>query len=225
MDLGKLSPFVQKYAQKLPVHPSRKCRRYKSKGSSMKRYILLLGMLLLIGCASMLPKAGISKSYTHAGANVISPSEPDWYLMQHSQYGVVFAKKYSDSSETAIANTQIFPVGKFESDEAFFEVIKKGRSEVKNKERYKQIEAEHKVSLLNGHSCLKYHGVSEDHGSNGVDSTNFQFFKNFGYICRTKIDPTVALIMEVSHRSDSRIVPAELKTMGSQFFNSIELTK
>lgn len=191
----------------------------------MKRAIRLLGIIMLAGCASMLPKAGISKSYVHAGANVISPNEPDWYLIQHSQYGVFFGKKYPDSSESAIANTQVFQVKEFDSDEEFFEFIKKGRSEVRNKERFRQIIAEHEVSNLNGNPCLKYNGVSEDHGSNGIDSKSFQYFKNFGYICRTKIDPNVALIMEVSHRSDSNVVPPQLKTMAQQFFNSIELTE
>lgn len=185
----------------------------------------MLGLTLLVGCTSMLPKAGISKLYQHIGASVISPNEPDWYLMQHSQYGVAFGKKYPDRSESAIANTQIFGVGEFESDEAFFEYIKQGRSEVQNKDRYKQIEAVHEVSPLNENACLKYHGVSEDHGNSGIDSTDFQYFKNFGYICRTKIDPKVAIIMEVSHRSDSKDIPAQLKAMATQFFNSIELTK
>jgi len=198
---------------------------YKSKGNSVKKSILMLGMALLVGCASTFPKAGISKSYLHSGANVISPNEPDWYLMQHSQYGVVFGKKYPDNSQSAIANTQIFGVGEFDSDAAFFEYIKKGRSEVQNKDRFKQIVAKHEVSPLNGNSCLSYNGISEDHGNSGIDSTDFQYFKNFGYICRTKIDPKVAIIMEVSHRSDSKVVPAELKAMATQFFNSIELTE
>jgi len=191
----------------------------------VKKIALILVVALLVGCASMLPEAGVSKSYQHAGANVISPNEPDWYLMQHSQYGVVFGKKYSDSTESAIANTQLFGVGEFESDEAFFEYIKRGRSEVQDKDRFKQIEAVHEVSPLNENTCLSYHGVSEDHGNNGIDSTDFQYFKNFGYICRTRMDPQVAIIMEVSHRSDSKDIPASLKAMATQFFNSIELTE
>jgi hypothetical protein len=178
-----------------------------------------------MGCGSTLPEAGINNAYKHMGANVVSPNEPGWYLMGRTNYGVVFGKKYSDSSESAIADTYVYQVGKFESDEAFFELLKQGRSEVKNKARFKQIEAEYELSSLNDKSCLKYSGISEDYGNNGIDSNNFKYFKNVGYICRTKIDPTLALLMEVSHRSDSKNIPIDIKEIATQFFNNIEFTE
>jgi hypothetical protein len=191
----------------------------------MKNVILLLVILFLVGCGSTLPEAGINNVYKHMGANVVSPNELGWYLIGRTDYGVVFGKKYSDSIESAIANTYVYRVGKFESDEAFFEVLKQGRSEVKNKARFKQLEAEHALSSLNGRSCLKYSGISEDHGNNRINSSDFKYFKNVGYICRAQIDPTLALLMEVSHRSDSKNIPIEIKDIATQFFNNIEFTE
>ena len=104
-------------------------------------------------------------------------------------------------------------------------MLEQGRSEVKNKPRFKQLEAKYGLPSLNDGPCLKYSGISEDHGNNGINSNDFKYFKNVGYICRTQIDPTLALLMEVSHRSDSKNIPIDIKKITTQFFSNIEFTK
>jgi len=189
----------------------------------VKRSIIIIAILSLIGCAPMLPKAGVSKGYKHIGANVISPSESGWSLVNQSAYGVSFAKAYSGSRASAVANTYVFRVGELASDEDFFDVIKQGRLANDDRSRFKPLEINYESLMFKDISCLKYSGVSEDHANNGIGSDDFQYFKNFGYICRTKLNQSTAILMEVSHRSDSIEVPLELKNMAEEFFNSIEL--
>ena len=188
----------------------------------MKRLITLIVIMSLAGCASMLPKKVDSKAYQHAGAKVFAPGEPGWTLLNQSAYGVTFVKKYA-SSASAVANTHVFRVGDLPSDEIFFELIKQGRAANDDRSRFKPLEVNYESLTYKDLACLKYRGVSEDHGNNGIDSADFLYFKNFGYICRTKLDQSTAILMEVSHRSDSIEVPIELKKMAAEFFNSIEL--
>jgi uncharacterized protein YceK len=189
----------------------------------VKRLITLIVIMSLVGCASMLPKTAESKAYQHAGAKVFSPSDSGWALLNQSAYGVTFAKKYAGSKASAIANTYVFRVGDLPSDEVFFELIKQGRAANDDRSRFKALEVNYESLTYKDLACLKYRGVSEDHGNNGIDSADFLYFKNFGYICRTKLDQSTAILMEVSHRSDSIEVPIELKKMAAEFFNSIEL--
>lgn len=189
----------------------------------MKRLITLIVIMSLVGCASMLPKKADSKAYQHAGAKVFAPGKPGWTLLNQSAYGVTFVKKYAGSKGSAIANTYVFRVGDLPSDEVFFELIKQGRAANDDRSRFKALEVNYESLTYKDLACLKYRGVSEDHGNNGIDSADFLYFKNFGYICRTKLDQSTAILMEVSHRSGSIEVPIELKKMAAEFFNSIEL--
>ncbi len=191
----------------------------------MKYSILLIVFSSLIGCAANMPKAGISKKYKHVGALVESPSEPNWYLLKHTDPSVVFAKRHPDKSETAIANTDLIWIGEFNSDKEFFDAIIEARKANDDKYRFKQLEITHTPTTYKGRPCVKYSGVSEDHGSAGINSNQFQYFKNFGYICRTNLNQTTALLMEVSHRSGQNNFPPNLKKVALEFFENIELTK
>jgi len=191
----------------------------------LKFLTTLVLVFFFIGCSATFPPAGISKSYKHVGARVISPNESGWYLMKHSDPSVVFSKKYSNSSESAVANTYLIWIGEFESDKAFFDAIKAGRNDNDDKSRFKQLEQHYESLTYKGRPCVKFKGISEDHGNAGIDSKSFQYFKNIGYICRTNLNQTTALLMEVSHRSNSRELPQALRETASSFFNSIELTR
>lgn len=201
-----------------------KALRYKNKEVPMKYLIITLFVVFIVGCASTMPKAGISQIYHHVGAKVTSPSEPNWYLIKHTDSTLVFGKEYPDKSETAIANTYLFWIGEFPTDKEFFNKIIESRKAFHNEARFKQLELNYEALTFKGRSCLKYSGVAEDHGDKGLESEEFQYFKNQGYICRTNLNKTTALLMEVSHRSDTKAFPQNLNNIAQEFFNNIELT-
>ena len=190
----------------------------------MKYLIITIFSAFLVGCVSTMPKAGISQTYNHVGAKVTSPSEPNWYLMKHTDPSVVFGKEYSDKSETAIANTYLYWIGEFPTDKEFFDKVIESRKTFDNKARFKQLELNYETLTFKGRPCLKYSGVAEDHGDKGLESKDFEYFKNQGYICRTNLNQTTALLMEVSHRSDNKEFPQNLDNVALEFFNNIELT-
>jgi len=191
----------------------------------MKRLTLIAVMSSLVGCATTtLPPAGIAKSYQHVGVSIISPDEGDWSLMQHTDSSVVFGKQYPSKSETAIANTQIFWVGALDSDEEFFEKMIVSRKTSSNDARFKQLSLDYEALIYKERPCLKYSGVAEDHGTTGIESSQFQYFKNAGYICRSNLNETTAILMEVSHRSPSKAMPDNLRTVAAEFFDAIVLT-
>jgi hypothetical protein len=187
------------------------------------RYLKIVFIFcILTGCVSTLPDAGISQSYQHVGATVLSPNEAGWYLLKLSDPSVVFVKKYPDKTETAIANTYLFWVGELDSDEAFFERIIESRNTIEHKSRFKQLTVDYQSLTFKNRPCVKYSGIAEDHGDKGLDSTEFQYFKNIGYICRTNLNRTTALLMEVSHRSDSKDIPSSLRNTAFEFFENIK---
>ncbi|MBE0458519.1 MAG: hypothetical protein ACTJIB_11625 [Pseudoalteromonas prydzensis] len=190
----------------------------------MKYLTITLVAAFPVGCASTMTTAGVGQTYNHVGAKVTSPNEPNWYLMKHTDPSVVFGKEYPDKSETAIANTYLFWIGEFPTGREFFDQVIESRKTFDNKARFKQLELDYETLTFKGRPCLKYSGLAEDHEDKGLDSKEFQYFKNQGYICRTNLNQTTALLMEVSHRSDTKTFPQNLNNVAQEFFNNIELT-
>jgi hypothetical protein len=73
-----------------------------------------------------------------------------------------------------------------------------------------------------GLSCLKFKNISEDHKNTGITSTDFQYLKGAGYICRHPYNKSIAFQMEISYRSNEKNFPEELISVGKEFFTNIK---
>ncbi len=144
--------------------------------------------------------------------------------MKHADTGVIFGKEYPYKSQTAIANTYLFWIGDLPSDQEFFDNVTESRKTINNKARFKQLELDYSTLTFKGRPCLKYSGIAQDHGNKGLESKGFRYFKNQGYICRTNLNQATAVLMAVSHRSDTMIFPKSLNNISQEFFSNIELT-
>lgn len=182
-------------------------------------------IVVLTGCMAAAPTRPLitpKSGYTQVGAIVYSPTETGWYLIQSNNFGVVFGKQYGAADETAVANTGVFKVDGIEMDKDFFDFIADQRERQDDKKRFKILGIDNERVYFKGVSCLKYRGLSEDHKNNGIDSTDFQYLKTAGYVCRHPLNKVTAFQMEISQRSKEKAFSEGLLAVGEEFFKNIQ---
>mgnify|MGYP000117637734 CR=1 FL=1 len=74
-----------------------------------------------------------------------------------------------------------------------------------------------------GNSCFTYNTLVEDHQSQSKSTKDFQYFSTIGKICRHPFNKSIAIQVEVSHRSDVKEMPKEIKAVAGQFLETFEL--
>ena len=161
-------------------------------------------------------------TYDVRGAIVSSPDELGWYLLPSPYYGVTFARQYGEKNETLVANTTIHKVDGIESDTDFLNHLAEQREAQDDTSRFKNLRINNELTSFKDSACLKYQWLSEDHKNAGIDSSEFQYFKTMGYICRHPANPVIAFQMEISHRGGNDTLPGEVRTVGEKFFEDIE---
>jgi len=202
------------------------CGPYAS-GVSVKKLAATFVIAYLSGCvatAPTRPSLAAKTTYQQLGATVYSPNEQGWFLMQSNGRDVAFARQYGSKDDSAVANTTVFRVVGFESDRAFLDYIASEREKLDDKTRFKILNVSNEQVTFKGASCLKYRGVSEDHKNNGIASTDFQYLKTSGYICRHPANKAAAFQMEISHRSNDSAFPDALLSIGQEFFDNIQFS-
>ncbi len=190
----------------------------------MRNIVILIIVAALGSCMASTPNRptiALKTPYNQIGATVYSPIESGWSLAQLNNYGIAFGKQYSMPQDTAIANTVIFKVEGFESDSEFLNHIAEQREKQDDKKRFKILNVNNEQVSFKNTSCLKYKGLSEDHKNSGVNSSDFQYLKTAGYVCRHPSNKVIAFQMEISHRSNEKDFPEELLLVGEAFFSNI----
>ena len=191
----------------------------------MKIAVAFVVLALLSVCPTLAESKGEiapKSTYRQIGATLLSPNEAGWYLAQSTAYGLAFGRQYGAKTETAIANTVIFKVDGFEEDKAFLDYIASEREKKDDKTRFKILDTRNERVTFKESSCLRYRALSEDHKSKGINSTDFDYLKTFGYICRHPSNRSIAFQMEISHRGKEKTFLEALLSVGEEFFNSIQ---
>jgi len=191
----------------------------------MRNIIILVIVTALGGCVASMPNRQTlvpKTSYSQIGATLYSPDEPGWVLAQSNDFGLAFFKRYGSSQNSAVAVTSIFKVEGFESDSAFLTHIAEQKHKGDDKTRFKILNVNNKLVSFKNTSCLKYRTLTEDHKNKGINSSDFQYLKLAGYICRHPANKDTAFRMEISHRSSEKDFPKRLLAVGEDFFSNIQ---
>ena len=191
----------------------------------MCRVMFAIVAIAVSGCASLNPNLKLvpaSSTFSQLGATVLSPNEAGWSVVQSSATGMAFGRAYTEQGHTAIANTTVFRVDGFGSDDDFLGYIAEQRVKNDDKTRFKILENKSARVTFKTAPCIRYTSLSEDHRHQGVESANFDYLKTTGYVCRHPANGNVAFQMEVSHRSGSKEFPPELISVGEHWFDDIE---
>lgn len=187
-----------------------------------------LGFLTLLcfsfsAIADSFQVAEINKPYFIIGTKLISPNEEGWSVSQNSQSSITFGKKLSPSTDSLIANSNIFLINGFNDDKSFFEHIISEREKNDDKKRFKSLAVKNTYVELKGNSCIHYETLAEDHKSKSKSNKSFQYFNTVGFFCRHPANKSIAVQYEVSFRSDSQELPKFVADIAEQFFNNAEL--
>jgi len=200
----------------------------------------ILFVFLIAGCSSYMqakyePTTWLFKpgstpiaaktTYNVTGATVKSPNEPGWYLAPSKYYGVNFGRKYGEKNETVIALTTMHKVEGFENDRDFLNHMVERRVAEDDASRFKILQANNEFISFKHTACFKYKWLTEDHKNTGINSSEFQYINAIGYICRHPDNPIIAFQMEISYRGEGKKLPEEIRALGEEFFEDIELKK
>jgi len=192
-------------------------------GAKMK-YIGIFLILFLMGCVSapQFQKAKVNGKYEILGAKIYSPNERGWYVMQHSQNSITFGT-IPTSTDSVIANINLFWVGEFDKDKDFLEFIISERYKSNDKERWFNRVVENDFITFKGNSCFSYKTLAEDHQSKSKSRKSFQYYNTIGNICRHPANKNTAIQVEVSYRADSKEIPIAIEAIAERFINNLEL--
>jgi len=191
----------------------------------MKQLFTLSLIVFISGCAGFpFMKTTIAPNgvYKLEQATLFSPDEIGWSLLQHKIHSVVFARDYGSNGESAILNAMMYKVGAFKTSKKFLQYIVKQRSKQNDGKRFKVLNNQNKFVNFKGLPCIKYSTLSEDHKNKGIASTDFEYFKTSGYICRYPLE-YIAFQMEVSYRSKGKNIPKTLIKTSEDFFKDAKL--
>lgn len=179
--------------------------------------------IMLAGCASGPPTAEPGEQFRQKGAVVSAPSDSGWLVLEHTNESVALAHSYPDLA-SVVLNTYYFWIGETPSDEEFFARLIEGRKQVGNEQRFHQLDVSYQPTTFKDQPCLRYEGVAEYQQDTDALPSGTAYFKNHGYICRSKLDNASAILMEISLRSASREMPDYAVTLGGTFFANVRLT-
>ena len=193
----------------------------------MKFIIYSLIGIFLMGCTGM-PFSNTSIDpktvYKIEQATMISPDQANWVLMHNQIHSLVLAKKFDDNNQTALITTMMYPAGTHKTSRAFLEFVISERSKNDDKNRFKNLNVKNEFVSFKDLPCFKYQTLAEDHKDKGMTSTDFEYFKTEGYICRYPLE-YIAFQFEISHRSKDKQMPAEISKVGQLFFENIQVVK
>jgi hypothetical protein len=188
------------------------------------KHLGLFIIVFLIGCASPPPfqKAKINGMYEILGAQIYSPNERGWLVIQHSLNNIAFGTIPS-ASDSAVAGVNLFSVKEFEKDRDLLVFIISERSKNDDPERWINRDIENKFITFKGNSCFSYKSLVEDHQSKSRSTKSFQYYHTIGNICRHPANKNTAIQVEVSYRADSIEIPISVELIAAKFINSLEL--
>lgn len=198
------------------------------KGTWMQKILMFLSLMNLWSCSHLplFKKATIEakSSYKIEQVTFLSPGEANWSLMANDIHSLVFAKNYSDDEQTALISAMMYPVGLHKNSKVFLEFLASERTKADDKKRFKILSVTNQYVTFKQLPCLKYETLSEDHQNDGIDSKDFKYFKTSGYICRYPLE-YIGFQFEVSHRSKSQEIPADLEKISQEFFENIQFVE
>ncbi|GAV19830.1 hypothetical protein MMIC_P0788 [Mariprofundus micogutta] len=200
--------------------------------SKLSRIAVLLSAIIFAGCAPKQPNFQMVESPPKAivqnGYSFTPLDEPEWYIIGRTPITVALAKRGASTDETCAVQGNIFPIAKFESDEAFVAAVKQGQAndaDIANPERFKVLT--HDVSLYahKGEPCAFSHIVTEDHAAKKRSKTEGMMILDiYALVCRHPQNRHAAISINYSQRSYAESRDAGIAEKSQHLFNSVEFT-
>lgn len=188
---------------------------------------ILLIALFLASCASRpLGKTDLKpqSEFKIEQATLLSPSEKNWFLFRQDLHHLILAKKPGEDNQTAILAAMMYPAGLHKSSRGFLKFIVDQRLKQNDKNRFKVLSVSNEYVTFKNLPCVKFQTISEDHKDTGIKSESFEYYETVGYICRYPLE-YVAMQFDISYRSKTKGIPADVMKTAEKFFEDIQLVE
>lgn len=188
---------------------------------------ILLVMVFLAGCASRpLGKTDLKphSEFKIEQATLFSPEEKNWFLFRQDLHHLILAKRPGEDNQTAILAAMMYPAGLHKSSRDFLKFIVDQRLKQNDKNRFKVLSVNNDYVTFKDLPCVKFQTISEDHKDAGINSKDFDYYETQGYICRYPLE-YVAMQVDVSYRSKTKGIPADVMKTAEDFFEGVQLVE
>lgn len=180
-----------------------------------------LAISLLTGCSIAAPDATATDRFATSDMSVAYPAGEGWRIKQSTDTSVAF---YRGSPEDSyVARVALFRMGPASTPQEYEALIRDGAAKDVDPDmpdRYEMLELSITYTTERTYPCVRYHGVSIDHGAKGVQGP--LFLEVDGLHCRHPADPTVGAAILYSHRGLQRHPGQQAEA--EEFVRTAELT-
>lgn len=192
-----------------------------SMDSLRKMLHAVLVISLITGCSLSAPAAAASDRFVTSDMSVAYPAGNGWLIKQSTDTSVAFHRGSPEDSYAAYVGLfRMGPASTPQEYEALIRDVVAKDVDPDMPNRYEMLELSITYTTERAYPCVRYHGVSIDHGAKGVQGP--LFLEVDGLHCRHPADPTVGAAILYSHRGLQRHAGQQVEA--EDFVRTAELT-
>jgi hypothetical protein len=164
-----------------------------------------------------------NQDFSNTLLQVHAPASEGWFGSEQSTDHIAFGKRGSSSSESFIAQVNLFRLTAFADSAAFTEYIREQVIKGAPTDRFQTLESNVQYTAERGYPCVSYHAVSNDEKPR--TSSFFRKtlrFEIYALYCQHPLKPGLGFMAAYSHRGGD--IDAALAKEAADFIDSIQVT-
>jgi hypothetical protein len=169
------------------------------------------------------PALAPNQDFSNPLLQVRAPASEGWFGSERSANYIAFGKRGSNSSESFIAQVNLFRLPTFADSAAFTEYIREQVIKGAPTDRFETLESNVQYTAERGYPCVSYHAVSNDEKPR--TSSFFRRtlrFEIYALYCQHPLKPGLGFMAAYSHRGGD--IDAALAKEAADFIDSIQVT-
>lgn len=169
------------------------------------------------------PAVSPNQDFSNPLLQVHAPASEGWFGAERSGEHIAFGRRGSSSSESFVAQVNIFRLPTFADSAAFTEYIREQVIKGAPTDRFEMLESDVQYTAQRDYPCVSYHAVSIDEKPR---TTSF-FRKSlrveiYALYCQHPFKPALGFMAAYSHRGGD--IDAALAKEAAEFIESIQAT-
>jgi len=173
--------------------------------------------------ADIHPALTPNQDFSNPLLQVHAPASEGWSGSERSTDHIAFGKRGSSSSESFIAQVNLFRLPTFADSAAFTEYIREQVIKGAPTDRFETLESNVQYTAERGYPCVSYHAVSNDEKArNSLFFRKTLRFEMYALYCQHPSKPGLGFMAAYSHRGGD--IDATLAKEAADFIDSIQAT-
>lgn len=164
-----------------------------------------------------------NQDFSNPLLQVHAPASEGWYGAERSTDHIAFDKRGSNSSESIIAQVNLFRLPTFADSAAFTEYIREQVIKGAPTDRFETLESKVQYTAERGYPCVSYHAVNNDEKARTSSFVRKTLrFEMYALYCQHPLKPGLGFMAAYSHRGGD--IDATLAKEAADFIDSIQVT-